>query len=446
MVQRKILCMLVVCVTLLLQPILVQADDAPYINPLGDLEDYWSVSFIPVSDLYDPWIFGYVTDDEYQYEELWGNIWHLEVPGDSLAELLDYLEAFSGTIFSYTEEELLAQIPGPQGDWWVQAAYWGEDYYELTVIEEVEPPDLAGTPEDDDDTFALPLINPLNDLDAYYSADYWPPDLFEIPYNNSLGEQAYLRGQGETWVFYAPTDDADPLQGLEEHVLELGAAMTERSPQMLSATLIDSFGNLWQAVAQYGPGDDHYMLYVTKEQVVGAGQTLTIHPQPDQEWVSVVTFSDGLNHKSLIIELSNGTIEIQPSLTSDYGAYTRSWDEWIPVYHERTPIYVLDYIPQEPGKTIWWMRFQEESRPEEIRVTLKESVPLPPLSLGSQLGVLRVIGATDGDLDVEPSLEMSLTHPEFENPVPNQTPEGDHIFYLPAGYWDIRLLRLNLTG
>ncbi len=57
-----------------------------------------------------------------------------------------------------------------------------------------------------------------------------------------------------------------------------------------------------------------------------------------------------------------------------------------------------------------------------------------------------MIGATDSDLDVEPSLEMSLTHPEFENPVPNQTPEGDHIFYLPAGYWDIRLLRLNLTG
>lgn len=56
-----------------------------------------------------------------------------------------------------------------------------------------------------------------------------------------------------------------------------------------------------------------------------------------------------------------------------------------------------------------------------------------------------MIGATDGDLDVEPSLEMSLTHPEFENPVPNQTPEGDHIFYLPAGYWDM-LLRLNLTG
>ncbi len=215
---------------------------------------------------------------------------------------------------------------------------------------------------------------------------------------------------------------------------------------MLGATFIDPNSNLWQAVAQHEPGRDEYMLRITKEPVVRPNRTLTFHPQPDQEWISVVTDSDGLKHKSLIIELSNGEIRMHTSLDSDYGKYERSWSGWIPIYHERTPTFILDYVAQEPGKTIWWMRFEDESRPEQIKITLKESVPLPPLSIGSELGVLRVIGAAVDDLDdlkVKSSFEMTVQHPDFSSPVPDQTPDGDHIFYLPAGYWDVIQARLG---
>ena len=56
MARRRKHCVLFFCVgLLLLQVTAVQAGNAPYINPLGDLDAYAYLDFMPGSDLCDPW-------------------------------------------------------------------------------------------------------------------------------------------------------------------------------------------------------------------------------------------------------------------------------------------------------------------------------------------------------------------------------------------------------
>ena len=438
MAPRKTVYLLVVCAALLLVTISVQAAAAPYVNPLGGLEQYLSVGFIPLSSQVEPWIFSYSAGGEYQALELWGNTWTLLVPEDSLAGLMSYLDRLNSTCLTSSNDFVIAQVQGPSGDWWVRADYWGDNQYELTVVEEQDPLEQFSGDDYEDMEFVPPLINPLQDLETYSLLQYWPADHFENRYYNSQGEAAYLRGRGETWQFYVPIEDPDnPWQELEEHVLGLGGTVLERSRHMFRAAVVDPNSYLWEVVAQLEPDEWEYALRIAKELLVRPNRSVTIRPRPDLENTSIVTISDGLRHKSLIIELSDSEFYIQATLIGDYGDYTRRWDESFQLYHERTPIYVLDNIPQEPGKTVWNLRFDWAAPPQEIKITLKESIPLHPLSIGSELGVLKVSGFRTEDIRIEPSFGMTARHPDYERPIADKTPEGDSLFYLPAGYWDV---------
>ena len=465
---------LVVCVVLLLiQGAVVQADSEPYVNPLGDLDAYSYLDLIPVSDLWDPWDFGYLDeDDEYWPISVWGDVWHFEVSDSSLKNLRAYLGRLDSTIMTHTEELLVAQVNGPEGLWWVRAESWDEDYYELTVIEEKDAPDSdedydneyyeddyeddyddEGYDDEDYEAYEryddeeretdlsevpLPLINPLVDIEAYEYFGYGPTDLFEISYYNALGEASTHFGWGEVWFSHVPFGDGDrPLPALEEHILVLGGTIIESTESMLRASVIDAESNEWQAIAQLVPGENRYSLDVTKELLVQPGRSVTIMPQPGQETVSVITHSDGRQHRSLVVEISNGEISLDGRMVVSYGEYKRSWDQGFPIVHERTPLHIFDCIPQEQGKTIWVMTLAEETRPEKITISVKESLPLQTLRMGEQLGVLRIVGASVGEVSVEPSFEMGIHHPDFQRDVGDLSPEGDYVFYLPAGYWDV---------
>ena len=179
---------------------------------------------------------------------------------------------------------------------------------------------------------------------------------------------------------------------LEEHVRALGGQVLESSANMLRAVVMD--GDIhWQAIAQVDSWQDVYALEITKEILLQPGRQVTLHPQAGEETIGLCTESDGLQHRSLVVELTGGEIALDGWMFQKYGEYEREWYQWFPIVHERTPLHILDFIPQEAGKTVWIMSLDEETRPEQITVSIKESVPLQPVKMGEQLGVLRIIGA-----------------------------------------------------
>ena len=83
------------------------------------------------------------------------------------------------------------------------------------------------------------------------------------------------------------------------------------------------------------------------------------------------------------------------------------------------------------------MSLAEETRPEQIKLSIKESVPLQPVKMGEQLGVLRIIGADTGEVSVTSSHDIGVIHLDYQQGMGDQTAEGDYVFYLPAGYWGV---------
>lgn len=120
MAPRKLRCVLVVCIALFCLGVVVNAYDEPYVNPLGDLDAYTYTEFIPLSERYAPWDFGYWdADDEYYPLDIWGDTWVMEVSEKSLKSLGAYLETLDANIITSTNELLIAQLDSSEGVWWV---------------------------------------------------------------------------------------------------------------------------------------------------------------------------------------------------------------------------------------------------------------------------------------------------------------------------------------
>lgn len=128
---------------------------------------------------------------EYDQEEivfyLWGNHWILAVDEPSLDGFREYLAELGANIIVDDGDFLIANVDGPGGVWWACAQVFTDRYYEITVVQELEPPERPQEEElyaeeyadnvyDDgyygEYDFYPPLINPLGDVAAYVSFDY----------------------------------------------------------------------------------------------------------------------------------------------------------------------------------------------------------------------------------------------------------------------------------
>jgi Mg-chelatase subunit ChlD len=443
MALAKLRFLMTILIALLFVQGMVYAYDPPFINPLDDLDAYDSLDYWDISDLSDPWDLGYwENDDEFQELYIWGNVWIMGVYGDSLQDFDAYLTSLEGTILKRTETLLVAQINGPEGLWWAYAERWGDDYYGITVIQEQEPTYEEEYYEEEyyeeEYYFPTPLINPLENPDVTGWTVYYPADDIEIPYYDSHGYGAFYYGLGELWSFGFSMDHLDQVfEAVQEQIRKLGGEVLESSRAMLSAAVVDSEGYRWQVILS-ADSEDSFMLQVTKELYLQPNQTITIKPGKDQSSIGFITDSDGLLHKTLVVEISDAGAWLSGSYDASFGEYERSWSGEYSFDSEKTSLYLLDDMLQEPGRVAWTFTPMGETMPEKITVSLKESVPLPPLTLGDQLGILKISGAEGGEVSVRPShsVSMSIAH-EYYDTVGDQNPDGDWVFYLPPGYWDI---------
>lgn len=443
------------------------AYDEPYVNPLGDLDAYDSVEYLPVEDQYDPWDMSYYVEDadEWVSLDIWGNSWFFTVPGESLDSLHSYLQRLTANILYAAEDRLVAEVIGPSDTWWVRAEYWYEDYYELVVVQEQTPSHLSedeyndvgdeyddvyeddieskradetadyGGDEYDFDRFP-PLFNPLGAAEEYVWIHYAPGENFEVSYFNSSGVDTFYRGSGDCWYLSVPTDDLSQALGeLATYLREMGAEIQEQSATMLTATLLDQDQYMWSAFARAeGEG---YLLTITRERWLVPGHTWKITPEAGQTNLGFGSASSGESFQTLVIQIEQGELGLFAEMYNTMGDYVQDWSEWQSIQSIKTPVYIIDNFPQGLGKMTWFFEWQEESRPEQWEISLAETVPLPQLTIGPELGILKVSGADYGDVSVNPSWKVNIRHPDFTEAIGDVNANGEHVFYLPAGYWDL---------
>jgi len=286
----------------------------------------------------------------------------------------------------------------------------------------------------------VPEINPLGSQSLYASTSY---DFGEhnIKYiDNFIQSEKVVHG--ETWQLTVNDDSGIPLEFLKDYVKELGGTIFSSAyGDRLTFTYSKDENSFWWGDATLN--DNGYMLNVIREQRVPIGKEVKFSTtdigEDAEPMITFVAQPDGRRFISATITVPEGSLDLEIVSNSSTYSYDRS------IYYERelssikTTRYVLDDLPQGPDALTWRFSWEPGNAPAEFTVKLEELGEIPQIKYGDELGALKVSGYTSGDVYVEPQEHVEYDSAEKLNLEGDITPEGDQIFWLPAGYWNVHL-------
>lgn len=301
-------------------------------------------------------------------------------------------------------------------------------------------------------TSDVPLINPLEDLNAYNSVEFLSQDMLDEKWEFSCydeEENQYLYYiWGDTWILDVPISNLEePYYELIENIDELGGIVYFLSDYLLIASVKGNDDNLWWAIGEY-PEEGSYILKIIKEKHLSTGKVLTYRPGEESREFCFSTDHQGDSYQVFKVQLPTGKIELTGRAEFNTDGYVRIHYYTKEVTAEKSNTYYIDDLPQEKGRVFWTVNWEEDYTPDMITIKLEEIAAIPVIKEGIELGLLCVRGSNLGDVRVRPTNPVTLYHPEFEDEFldGSLTADGDLLFWLSAGLWDIVLRTDNYSG
>ncbi|QTH43478.1 VWA domain-containing protein [Cohnella sp. LGH] len=286
---------------------------------------------------------------------------------------------------------------------------------------------------------AIPYLNPFGSQDNYQSVDYTPNQTQEFKYVDDENMETSRITGGDLWELQVQWKDAqaDPWEDLRLYVTELGGKFYMGASEdnwVLRAD--DPEGTVWwAAAAKNGEG---YLMKVYRELRLKHGPSVAFQTSayPNQE-IYFMTSNEQHKYQSLKVDLAEGQVRLAGKGVYSQGQYRRDMAYNQELYAYKTKHYTLDDIPQSTSAPLLWkLTWSPDSDPQEIVLTLEESEDIRPVKDGERLGALKVRGDALGLITVEAPPGVTLTHPELHLKG-DKTPEGDTLFWLPSGFWNV---------
>lgn len=290
-------------------------------------------------------------------------------------------------------------------------------------------------------TTAVPFINPFGAQKAYRSIELTRNGQLDLRYIDKTNMETVRSSSGELWQMQVDwhDDNTSAFDDLSRYVADLGGESWPADRDSLALHARDGEGNDWWGLAS--PHGGGYRLTLCKELRLRADKPLTFH---------TADFKDGVIHftttnprhvfQSLKLNLESGQTTLFGSNTYLQGHYRRDLAYQHTLYAYKTHDYALDDLPQDSSLPIQWkLTWSGKTDPTSLTVTLEEGEDMLPVHDGERLGALRVRGATLGQVWVSAPDGISISHPELDRSG-ERTPEGDTLFWLPSGYWNIKLV------
>ncbi|XID92897.1 VWA domain-containing protein [Paenibacillaceae bacterium WGS1546] len=293
----------------------------------------------------------------------------------------------------------------------------------------------------------VPYLNPFGSQGNYQSVDYTPNQVQELKYVNEENMETSRPTGGDLWQLQVQWKDSavDPWEDLSLYVSELGGQFYMGASEdnwVLRAD--DPEGTVWWGVAtKSGEG---YLLKVYKELRLPQNQSVSFQTSayPNRE-IYFMTDNERHKYQSLKVDLEEGQIRLSGKGFYSQGQYRRDLSYNQELYAYKTNHYTLNDIPQDTSAPLLWkLTWSPDTDPKEIVLTLDEGEAIRPVRDGERLGALKVRGDALGLVTVEAPPGVTLTHPELHLKG-DKTPEGDTLFWLPSGFWNVVVQPENRT-
>ncbi|HET6806420.1 MAG TPA: VWA domain-containing protein [Frateuria sp.] len=295
-------------------------------------------------------------------------------------------------------------------------------------------------------TLPAPYVNPFGAQKAYAEASHKPNGKLVLEYIDRHNMSTRRASSGELWQLRV--DWREPqgtaLDDLARYVAGLGGESWPADRGGLAIHARDGEGNDWWGVAE--PRGKGYLLTLCRELVPQPGRTLTFHTAdwPDRT-IYFTTTNPAHRFQSLEVTLGDGALDLAGENTYLQGRYRRDLQYHRTLHAYKTHAYTLDDIPQDAALPIQWrVTWDARNDPKVVTVTLEQGEAITPVHDGERLGALKVHGATLGHVTVAEPAGISLKHPELDRRG-SLTPEGDVLFWLPSGYWSVKVATGSLV-
>lgn len=285
----------------------------------------------------------------------------------------------------------------------------------------------------------IPDINPLGSQSLYARTEYENGDHY-IKFVENYQESSRLF-KGEKWTLAVADKSSSPLKFLKDYAKKAGAKIYS-SPYSNQVVFSLEKGKevMWWGDAKLS--DEGYTLSVMKENYALPGKALTIKPKELGQGVNNVSFattSKGNRFQTATVNLPSGEVKVTANLYMEKDVLTRKFDYTRELNSIKTSKFVLDDMPQSEGTLIWNISWEEGKAPDELSFLLQELQEIPVIKMGDEMGALKVSGIPFGDVRVEPQEYSTVEHADGYSLKGDVTPEGDTLFNLPAGYWNVIL-------
>jgi len=288
---------------------------------------------------------------------------------------------------------------------------------------------------------AIPYINPFGAQKAYARVEHTANESLELRYVDKGNMETVRSTSGETWQLQVDWHDrpASAFDDLSRYLAQLGGESFPADRDSLVVHARDGAGNDWWGIAQ--PHGGGYRLTVCRQLQLREGKPLTFRTADFKDGtIYFTTENPGHRFQSLKLGLAEGAVTLHGQNTFLQGRYRRDLYYQRALYAYKTHDYTLDDLPQDSDQPIQWkLQWSGKTDPKQLTVALEEGDDLMPVHAGERLGALKVRGAALGQVQVREPAGISLHHPELDR-TGTRTPEGDTLFWLPSGYWNVTLV------
>lgn len=286
---------------------------------------------------------------------------------------------------------------------------------------------------------AIPYLNPFGSQNNYLSAQHTPNQYQELKYINEKQIETIRMTAGELWQLDVLWKEGkgDPWEDLRLYVSELGGHTYLGSAEnSLVLKAVDAEGNAWWGTAT--KGGEGYQLKVFKELRLqhGLPANFKTSDYPGGE-IYFMTNNERLKYQSLKAELAEGGVRLHARGYYSQGKYRRDLAYNQDLHAYKSKQYTLNDIPQDTSAPLFWkVSWSPDTDPTELTFSMDETEEMTPFKDGERLGALKLTGGMPGQMKVEAPPGVTMSHPELRLHG-DLTPEGDKLFWLPPGYWNV---------
>ncbi|MEN6313075.1 MAG: VWA domain-containing protein [Clostridiaceae bacterium] len=292
----------------------------------------------------------------------------------------------------------------------------------------------------------IPEINPLGTQSLYTTTGYNTGG-HEIRYLENFTENT-KNVEGEVWTLEVADPSGIPLEFLKEYAQKIGAStFSSAYGDRLTFTYKKDEDSLWWGDALQT--DQGYTLSVIKEAHVPAGKEVKFSTAnvkaEDNPNISFVTQTDGSHFQSATVNVPSGSLTVHIEGSYKTGILERSINYQRELSSKKTSTFVLDDLPQVSEALTWKFVWEPDNTPAEFTFKLDELGEIPQVKQGDDLGALKVCGVPFGSASIEPQNGIEYSYGENYSIEGDMTPEGDTLFWVPAGLWNL-LIPTGGTG